>query len=403
MQTVLQTHQQPTSGEQASVLPLHVALLTNFMPPHSLAVFQALARRVRKLTILLSTPMEENRNWRPEWGDLDVRIQKTTTIRRPRRHPGPFSDTLYVHIPWDTRRQLKSLKPDVVVSAEFGLRSLFSTLYCGGRRGTPLVLWANMSEHTELGRGWLRHQLRKWLVRRAAALAINGISGRRYLENELGVPPEKVFHVPYAAVPNLFERIALQRPAANAHRLIFAGRLVDLKGLLPFVEALSRWATAHPDHTVEFDIAGEGPERATLAGLDLPANLRLHLLGELTYQQLADRFAGAGIFAFPSLSDEWGLVINEALAAGLPVLGSQFSQAVYELCQEGETGWKFRTTEPAELDAAIERALSTTTQRLDEMRAQARACVQLRTPEFSAEQFMQAIAAVHANRLGNSI
>src|SRR3954454_21438322 len=126
MQSLLHSTDNQPLGPPAEVMPLNVAFLTSFIPPYCLPVFQELGRRVRKLTILLSTPMEANRNWRPEWGDLDVRIQKTSTFHRPLHHPGPFQGSTYVHIPWDTGRQLKSLRPDVVISAEFGLRSFLS-------------------------------------------------------------------------------------------------------------------------------------------------------------------------------------------------------------------------------------------------------------------------------------
>ena len=49
-----------------------------------------------------------------------------------------------------------------------------------------------------------------------------------------------------------------------------------------------------------------------------------------------------GVLVFPTLADEWGLVVNEALAAGVPVLGSLYSQAVEELVRDGENGWTFR-------------------------------------------------------------
>ena len=43
----------------------------------------------------------------------------------------------------------------------------------------------------------------------------------------------------------------------------------------------------------------------------------------------------SGIFVLPTLADEWGLVVNEAMASGLPVLGSVYSQAAHELCGDG--------------------------------------------------------------------
>ena len=61
---------------------------------------------------------------------------------------------------------------------------------------------------------------------------------------------------------------------------------------------------------------------------------------------------------FPTLSDTWGLVVNEAMAMGLPVLGSVKSQAVTELIEDGVSGWWFDPTSPQDLERAVDRALA---------------------------------------------
>jgi glycosyltransferase involved in cell wall biosynthesis len=373
----------------------HVVLLHNYIPPHALAVYIELARRVRKLTVLLSTPMESNRNWKPDFGTLDVRVQRTVTLQRPWKHPTGFRDRLYVHIPWNTMGLLRELRPDVVISGEMGVRSLLSACYTMLSPRTPLVLHAAMSEHTEQGRGWMRYLLRRWLLRRATCIGVNGASGARYLR-KLGFDPARIFHTPYTAVP-LFDRVPLTRSAEDAHRLLYVGQLIERKGLVPFVEGLARWATRHPDRLVEFDLAGSGPLEARLRSTSRPDNLQLRFLGERNYSELSECFANSGILAFPTLADEWGMVVNEALAAGLPVLGSRYSQGVEELCPEGQTGWNFRTDVPEELDGAIDRALTTSVEALNAMRAAGHARVEHLTPAYAADRFLDTIKAALAD------
>ncbi len=347
----------------------HVALLTNYIPPYALPVYLALAHRVGKLTLLLSTPMEPNRNWDAEWGSLNVKLQRTISLQRPWKHPVGFRESMSVHLPLDTLGQLRSLRPDVVVSAQLGVRSLLAALYAGWTR-TPLALFVNLSEHQERNHGRLRNGLRRWLIRRATAIAVNGTSGARYLRR-LGAEPGRLFHVPYAALPG-FDNIPLERTAPGAHTLLYAGQLIERKGLLPFVEALARWARRHDDEQVQLDVAGSGPLEGALRAMVLPANFRLQLLGERSYAELRRCYAQASVLAFPTLSDEWGLVVNEAMAAGMPVLGSVYSQAVEDLCVEGRTGWRFRPDVPGEMDAAIDRALATPPEQLEAMRAWSR-------------------------------
>jgi glycosyltransferase involved in cell wall biosynthesis len=109
------------------------------------------------------------------------------------------------------------------------------------------------------------------------------------------------------------------------------------------------------------------------------------------YDQLPCFFEQAGILAFPTLADEWGLVVNEALASGMPVLGSVHSQAVTEMVKDGVNGWTFPADRPHEMYSAIDRALTTTSERLMTMRTAARRSVELLTPEFAADRVLQAV------------
>ncbi|HWB14663.1 MAG TPA: glycosyltransferase family 4 protein [Pirellulales bacterium] len=374
----------------AAKLPAHVVLLTNFIPPYRLPVYSELAGRVEKLTILLSTPMEPNRSWQAEWGALDVRLQRTCTVRRRWRHAAGFTDTLHIHVPVDTLGQLKRLRPDVIISAELGTRSLLSTMYARRRPTTPVVLWLTLSDHTEQGRGRLRHALRRWLLARADAVVVNGASGARYVER-FGFDPRSIFRVPYTAVPNLFEHLPARRSNENAHRLLCVGQLIERKGLGPFIAALAHWASSHPERDVTFDLVGSGPLREKLGSMCVPPNLSLRFLGERNYDALAQVYTEAGIFAFPTLADEWGLVTNEAMSAGLPVLGSVYSQAVEELCRDGDNGWTFRPDSQEDTVDAIDRALSTPSERLDAMRAQARADVAYLTPRHAVDRLLEAV------------
>src|SRR5262249_5799971 len=137
-------------------LDAHVVLLHNYIPPHALAVYIELARRGRKPPLLLSTPMEPNRTWAPDFCTLNVQVQRTIAIERPWKHPAGFRARLFVHIPWNTMGLLRRLHPDVVISGEMGFRSLLSACYTMFSRRTPLILHAAMSEHAEQGRGWVR-------------------------------------------------------------------------------------------------------------------------------------------------------------------------------------------------------------------------------------------------------
>jgi len=379
------------SEDKSSVkYPYKVALLTNFIPPYRLPLFRALQGRLWQFRVFLSTPMEPNRPWPADWRGLDVVVQRSLTLRRTWRHPRGFSEPLYVHVPYDTLPLLKRYQPDVVISAELGLRSAQAVLYRKLHPRSRVIAWATLSEQTEQGRGKLRTCLRRWLLPQLDAVLVNGESGARYIRR-FGVHEGRVFRVPQTTAIPAFCSVPLERDPSLADRLLYVGRLIELKGLAPFLKVLCRWAERHPERNLEFWAVGDGPLRGTLEQLAYPPNLSTRFWGHVAYQDLPQVYAQGSILVFPTLADEWGLVVNEAMAAGLLVLGSLYSQAVEELVREGENGWLFRPDSSEEAYAALDRALNTSPALLQEMRANARRTAQTISLDVVADRILRAI------------
>ncbi|MEL7335634.1 MAG: glycosyl transferase family 1, partial [Planctomycetota bacterium] len=130
------------------VADLHVALLLNFIAPNHSHVLREIAGRVRRLTVIASTPLEDNRQWQTDHDGLDVIVQRTWTLRRRLKHVMGFREQNYLHVPLDTRRQLRRLSPDVVASTELGPRTFAAKRYCNAN-SVPHMVCVNDSRHSE--------------------------------------------------------------------------------------------------------------------------------------------------------------------------------------------------------------------------------------------------------------
>ena len=373
---------------------LDVVLLTNYIPPYWLPRFQALGNEFGSFRVLESVPMPPERPWNVRRDGLTVETQRTLTFRRTRQHPYGFRNEIYIHLPYDTMVRLYRLKADVIISDEFGARTLQTSVYRLARPESRLIIWAALSEHTERGIGLFRQILRRALVPLADAVLVNGASGARYMKR-LGVADQKIFVVPPATDQRRFSSVRLERQPGETRRLIYVGRLIELKGLVPFLVVLCNWCAAHPTSKVEFWLVGDGPERAMLEKVSLPPGLTLHFCGNIAYDGLPAFYSQAAILAFPTLAESWGLVVNEAMAAGLPVLGSVYSQAVEELVTDGMNGWTFRPNRSDEMYRALDRALAISPDDFQRMGSAARRAVEHLTPEFSANRIIDAIRFVH--------
>jgi glycosyltransferase involved in cell wall biosynthesis len=253
-----------------------------------------------------------------------------------------------------------------------------------------LVIWATLSEVTEQARGRLRPIIRKRLLRAADAVIVNGESGARYVRG-FGVDTSRIFYAPQTTEIGPYLALPSSRPAESRRRLLICGRLIELKGILPFLKNLSVWSSLHPNEIVELWIVGDGPLRGDLESFPAPQNLRIRFLGDVDYSKLPAVYAQCGILAFPTLADEWGLVAVEAMAASLPILGSLYSQAVEDLVSNAVEGWTFRSDCEHEVRSAIDCALSANPLRLEEMGIRARAKISTRTPAVMAGQIASAV------------
>jgi len=369
---------------------LRVALLTNFIPPYRVPLYEEIQRRCSEFRIFVSATTESNREWIPEWSSLPVKLQRSIALRGLWRHPNRFSEPLTLHVPYDTIPQLIRFRPEVVISAELGMRTAQAAAYRQLNTKSKLVIWATLSDTTEQGRGVLRRWLRPKILRHADSVIINGAGGVRYLR-QLGVDPASMFRAPYTTDLAPFLSLPTERPDPVRHRLLYSGSLTHRKGLLLFLPVLSEWALKNPERQVELVVAGHGPLFPEMSCFRAPDNLKLKLVGPVPYIQVPDIYRDGGILVFPTLADEWGMVVTEAMAAGVPVLGSLYSQAVEELVIDGRNGWTFRPDRPAEMFAALGRALNTPRETVNQMAVHARATARETTPSTVAESVCSAM------------
>ena len=371
-----------------AVVPKRVALLTNILLSHSVAVFEALDPLVMHLRIFLSAVNEPERKMPIQWGNLDVVVQKSFSFTRHFTNVYGYKDSTHIHIPYDTLSQLWTYKPDVIVSNQLGGRTFFAMLYKMLRPATTFIVWATLSQRTQATRGWIRTLLQKLLLRRADACFAHGADGERYLRGLGYAGP--VFFTPYVIESAPYEGGSLL-PGDDVFRVLYAGQLIERKGIYTFTVALYDWCRRHPESRVLYQVGGEGPERARLEALAPPSNLSIEFLGHLDVNQLSRAYRSASIYAFPTLGDEWGMVVNEALSAGLPILASEHAQASVEMVEDGVNGWIFDPTDAASLSDGIERAMGTDRQTLDKMSRSAKKSAALWTPQVMAGRMASAI------------
>ncbi|MEM6690577.1 MAG: glycosyltransferase, partial [Planctomycetota bacterium] len=388
-----------------------VVFLVNFVAPNHVEVLRELASIVGELIVLSSVDMESNRSFDRQLDGLNVVVQKTLTRTKQVTHPSGYREINYVHVPLDTKKKLREFSPDAVVSLEMGMRSLQSWWHCR-QSSVPWVLAVYASERSEAGRGKIRDRMRRFLLKRSDVTTFNGPSCERLLHG-LGADPEKLMPWDYAADPRKLpgtqmDELAGSHNASDARgdslalRLLTIGQLSTRKGVMVARDGIKRWCETRSDRHIIWDVVGDGPLAKMMAREDLPANLELRMRGNQPAERLADFYRACDWFWFPTMGDEWGLVVDEALHWGRPVLGSVHSQAATTLIQPGMNGFLYdpEAADSNSLSHAMDRIFETSLQQWSSpmRRSQIIESVRVRTPRRSAEQLAVAIYQAMQNR-----
>ena len=356
---------------------MRVAFLTNILTPYRLPVYADLAQTPGwELRFLVGA--EADPSWSRSYAgafeqgrkQLDVEVVPSLALRRRVRvHAARDSQQWsMLQLPWGALGALERFAPEVVLSTELGPRTALAAAWAA-RQGAALVIWSYAARSAAAAAGPARGLLRRALLARADAVVGMGSQARAVLL-ELGVAPERLFDAPnahdaegwslrLAAAEPAAERAALRaRRGARERLALFPARLEAAKGIDPLLRAWSELdARERADWTLL--VVGEGPRQPALdrarAALEPGAIVQLPAQRP---EELAGLYAAADLLVFPSLGDPWGLVVNEAMAAGLPVLGSRWAGCADELIAEGDTGWCFDPLDPEDFRRALRRALS---------------------------------------------
>lgn len=245
---------------------------------------------------------------------------------------------------------LDELRPEAVAVAGWGTADARACLaWCRRNEARAVV----MSETREVDgrRVWWREWVKARIVRRFQGGLCGGESHRRYLVR-LGMRPETIA-LGYNVVDNGFfsgKRNEYESRPSKGPYFLASNRFVARKNLARLVCAYALYGRRSAGRVWPLVLLGDGEMRGVLeelcGELGVAAGSGAER-GEVVFAgfrqigELRDFYAGAGAFVHPALEEPWGLVVNEAMASGLPVVSSRNVGAAEELVVEGETGFLF--------------------------------------------------------------
>jgi glycosyltransferase involved in cell wall biosynthesis len=224
-------------------------------------------------------------------------------------------------------------------------------------------LWVEITNRDIRSHNRVTEFLKRRFIKHCGAFVVPGKSSLQYVMT-YGVLEKDIFTAPNAVDTELFaQRAAAVRQEAERHRrslqlpprfFLFVGRLVREKGVFDLLEAYGK-LTPELRSLIGLVLVGEGAARAEVARRAIQiAPGQVRCAGFVQRDQLASYYALAESFVFPSHSDTWGLVVNEAMACGLPVISSDAAGCVADLVQDNWNGRVVRRADVTRLASVME-------------------------------------------------
>jgi glycosyltransferase involved in cell wall biosynthesis len=378
-----------------SLSKTRVLLLHNFLTPYRIPLFAELARRF-DFEVWILGDVRKIRDWPGEAPQGAFRHRSLPCLEIPL---GSRYNVLMLNysLPWALARQ----QADVIICCGWDSPALVYAALHARLTGTPFVLWSGSTPSERSLARTLSLPAVKGLVRLGDAWIAYGSRAKEYLV-QLGAERRQVFRAFNTVALDFFaqgaeltdtERDALraQLGIETRHVVLYCGNLLELKGLEDLMPAFAEVARQRDDVTLL--LVGSGPDETKYRAFCDAAGLgeRVVFAGFVDRTQLPPYYGIADLLVLPSRSEVWGLVINEAMACGVPVLTTDVVGAVPDLLQEGINGYVVPVRHPDALCDAMLRFFADGTDR-DAMSRAARTTVRPFTCAHMADAFE---AAVH--------
>lgn len=349
---------QPATSTRDSSLKRRLVIITEIIAPYRIPVFNALAENddIALHVIFLS----ENDPTMRQWHIYKDEIRFSYEVLASRRWEIAGYKLLVNH---GITRALRTAAPEVVVCGGYNYLASWQTLSWAKKQHVPLLLWSESNSRDVRLNNPAVEFLKKRFLAACRGFVVPGISPKAYLE-ELGVGDRPIFTAPNA-VDNAFfgkkgqeakeaEAMVRARHGLPARFFLCVGRLIPPKGVFDLLEA---YAQLDPSLRTEVGLVfvGDGSAREELierARQIQPGTVQC--FGFTHREELPEFYGLAEAFVFPTHSDPWGLVVNEAMACGLPIVASSVAGCVPDLVEDAWNGFVLPPGKVAPLVGAME-------------------------------------------------
>lgn len=384
-----------------SAQPIRLTIVVSHPIQYFVPVYRELAKEPSiLLTVLFASRVGVEAYYDPGFGqqvqwDIPMTDGYHSVFLSPRRKTGGLQ--------WRIISELMRHRPDVVLFHGYNQPTNLLGILVAKVLGKKVMMRGDTRLSLRNTKQNLKYQFKKWLFNRIDGFVTIGTLNEKYYRH-YGVPENKLYFAPFCVDNRLFDpgasafvertRVREELSIPESKRIIlFVAKLTERKHPHDLLTAFTNIHARHPDTVLVF--AGSGEQEHSLRREAEKKNLDVRFLGFVNQTLLPGLYAASDIFVLPSANEPWGLVINEALAAGLPAITTDDVGAAPDLIIGKATGQVYAAGDVQALTTVLDDWLSNP-EKIMEMAKNAKSLIQQWDVEHCAKGIASAALKVRA-------
>tara|TARA_B100000212_G_scaffold342359_1_gene329062 strand:- start:1703 stop:2866 length:1164 start_codon:yes stop_codon:yes gene_type:complete len=309
-------------------------VLRNIGPYHN-SRFEALIKSKIKITVFETRPQSKEYLW----GSLDnykYNVYKFPKAISPEKDiPNRKIDLFY-------KKLIPQIKPDAIVSVGWADRSYQRLLLYGNINKIPVLIVSDSITNTENNqkRNFLKEFIKKIILKGYSSAFVAGTESKNYLIS-LGFDEKRIFF-PWDVIDNNFyEKYTPENINEKNNYFLCVSRLIERKNLTNLIKSYVNYQECGGKWGLKIIGSGDQHQKLMQESRTISNKDNFEIINWLQIDKLVNFYKNASAFILPSYFDNWGLVVNEAIASGLPCIVSKNCGCTVDLINNKVSGLIF--------------------------------------------------------------
>ena len=323
------------------ILNKKIVIIHNIIAPYKVALFNELSKLIPNLMVIFIAEKEKRRDWNIDY--TKINFPYTLLFK------GSIDCVSSFTIAKKTWKILESIRPETSIICDYSNVFGWISLLWAKKNKNKLIFWL-ASTFEDKKHFFPKEQIKHFFLKHFHLYLAPGIKTKQYLEymkadsSKIVITGYGVENDYYLSEYNNYKDQTITNTFNNigtTKNFLFVGRLSPEKNIISMLQAFS--AVCGLDKNWGLLILGNGQQKPEIESFILKNNLKdqIHMIGYIQQNEISKYYTLSDVLILPSISEPWGLVVNEAMLCSMPIIVSNRCGCEPELVKEGINGFSF--------------------------------------------------------------